>query len=62
MMYDVSIAILSRGSGEVHRKKCWELWLKGLSIIFDTNLIETDILDVSFNLNTEKYFFLKETE
>ena len=32
---------------------------KGLSITFDTNLIETDVLDVSFNLNTEKYFFSK---
>ena len=29
---------------------------EGLSITIDTNLIETDFLDVSFNLNTEKYF------
>ena len=32
---------------------------EGLSITFDTNLIETDVLDFSFNLNTEKYFFSK---
>ena len=31
----------------------------GLSIAIDTNLIETDILDVSFNLNTGKYFPFK---
>ena len=29
---------------------------EGLSITIDTNLIETDFLDVSFNLNTGKYF------
>ena len=32
---------------------------EGLSITIDTNLIETDFLDVSFNLNTGKYFPLK---
>ena len=30
-----------------------------LSITIDTNLIETDFLDVSFNLNTGKYFPFK---
>ena len=29
---------------------------EGLSITIDTNLIETDFLGVSFNLNTGKYF------
>ena len=29
---------------------------KGLSITIDTNLIETDILDVSFNLEMDKFF------
>ena len=29
---------------------------EGLSITFDTNLIETDFLDVSFNLKTGKQF------
>ena len=32
---------------------------EGLSITIDTNLIETDFLDASFNLNTGKYFHLK---
>ena len=32
---------------------------EGLSITIDTNLIETDFLDVSFNLNTGKYFPFK---
>ena len=32
---------------------------EGLSIAIDTNLIETDFLDVSFNLNTGKYFPFK---
>ena len=32
---------------------------EGLSIIIDTNLFETDFLDVSFNLNTAKYFLFK---
>ena len=32
---------------------------EGLSITIDTNLIETDFLDVSFNLNTGKYFLFK---
>ena len=32
---------------------------EGLSITIDTNLIETDFLDVSFNLNTGKYFSFK---
>ena len=29
---------------------------EGLSIPIDTNLIETDFLDVSFNLETDKFF------
>ena len=29
---------------------------EGLSITIDTNLIETDFLDVTFNLATKKYF------
>ena len=29
---------------------------EGLSITIDTNLVETHFLDVSFNLNTGKYF------
>ena len=29
---------------------------EGLSIAFETNLIETDFLDVTFNLATKKYF------
>ena len=32
---------------------------EGLSITIDTNLIETDFLDVSFNLDTGKYFPFK---
>ena len=32
---------------------------EGLSITIDTNLIETDFLDASFNSNTGKYFHLK---
>ena len=32
---------------------------EGLSITIDTNLIETDFLVVSFNLNTGKYFSFK---
>ena len=32
---------------------------EGLSITIDTNLIETDFLDVSFNLNTGKYFLFR---
>ena len=32
---------------------------EGLSITINTNLIETDFLDVSFNLNTGKYFPFK---
>ena len=32
---------------------------EGLSITVDTNFIETDFLDVSFNLNTRKYFPFK---
>ena len=32
---------------------------EGLSITIDTNLTETDFLDVSFNLNTGKYFPFK---
>ena len=32
---------------------------EGLSITIDTNLIETDFSDVSFNLNTGKYFPFK---
>ena len=32
---------------------------EGLSIAIDTNLIETDFLGVSFNLNTGKYFPFK---
>ena len=32
---------------------------EGLSITIDTNLIETDFSDVSFNLNTRKYFSFK---
>ena len=34
---------------------------EGLSIRIDTNLTETDFLDVSLNLNTGKYFPFKET-
>ena len=33
---------------------------KGLSITIDTNLIETDFLDVSFNLETDKFFPFRE--
>ena len=32
---------------------------EGLSITIDTNLIETDFLDISLNLNTGKYFPFK---
>ena len=32
---------------------------EGLSITIDTNLIETDFLDVSFNLNTRNTFLLR---
>ena len=32
---------------------------EGLSIAIDMNLIETNFLDVSFNLNTRKYFLFK---
>ena len=32
---------------------------EGLSITIDTNLIETDFLDVSFNLNKENTFLLR---
>ena len=34
---------------------------EGLSIRIDTNLIETDFVNVSLNLNTGKYFAFKET-
>ena len=34
---------------------------EGLSITIDTNLIETDFLDVSFNLDTGKYFPFKKS-
>ena len=29
---------------------------KGLSIIIETNLVEADFLDVTFNLSTGKYY------
>ena len=34
---------------------------EGLSIAIDMNLIETNFLDVSFNLNTRKYFLFKKS-
>ena len=34
---------------------------EGLSITIDTNLIETDFLDVAFSLATEKYFPFRKT-
>ena len=33
---------------------------EGLSITIDTNLIETDLLDVSFNLEMDKFFPFRE--
>ena len=35
---------------------------EGLSITFDTNLIETDVLDFSFKFKYRKILFFKETE
>ena len=35
---------------------------EGLSITIDTNMIETDFLDVSFNLEVDNFFSLYEAE
>ena len=36
-----------------------QIIFKNMCITIDTNLIETDVLDVSFNSNTGKYFPFK---
>ena len=57
---DDGLAIVHKASGpkvDRLRKDIISLFKdEGLSITIDTNLIETDFLDVSFNLNTGKYF------
>ena len=60
---DDGLAIVHKASGpkvDRLRKDIISLFKdEGLSITIDTNLIETDFLDVSFNLNTGKYFLFK---
>ena len=60
---DDGLAIIQKANGpkvDRLRKAIISLFKdEGLSITIDTNLIETDFLDVSFNLNTGKYFPFK---
>ena len=60
---DDGLAIVYKANGpkgERLRKDIISLFKdEGLSITIDTNLIETDFLDVSFNLYTRKYFLFK---
>ena len=57
---DDGLAIVHKANGpkvDRLRKDIISLFMdEGLSITIDTNLIDTDLLDVSFNLNTGKYF------
>ena len=57
------LAILHKANGskvEWLRKDIISLFKdEGLSITINTNFIETDFVDVSFNLNTRKYFPFK---
>ena len=60
---DDGLAIVHKASGpKVDRLRKDKISLfkdEGLSIAIDSNLIETNFLDVSFNLNTGKYFPFK---
>ena len=60
---DDGLAIVHKANGpKVDRLRKDKISLfkdEGLSITIDTNLIETNILDVSFNLNIGKYFPFK---
>ena len=60
---DDGLAIVRKANGskvDKLRKDIISLFkAEGLSITIHTNLIETDFLDVSFNLNTGKYFPFK---
>ena len=52
-------AVIKSTSGPIldkMRKSIIALFKEGLSITIDTNLIETDFLDVTFNLATGKFF------
>ena len=58
-----SLAMVHKANGpKVDRLRKYIISLfndEGLSITIDTNLIETDFLDVSFNLNTGNTFLLR---
>ena len=60
---DDGLAIVHKANGpkvDRLRKDIISLFkYEGLSVKIDTNLIETDFSDVSFNLNTGKYFPFK---
>ena len=60
---DDGLAIVHKANGpkvDRLRKDIISLFkYEGLSVTIDTNLIETDFSDVSFNLNTGKYFPFK---
>ena len=52
-------AINNANDPKLHRIRKYIIALfkeEGLSITLETNLIETDFLDVTFNLATKKYF------
>ena len=62
---DDGVAIVHKANGtklDRLRKDIISLFkTEGLSITINTNLIETDFLDVSFNSNTGKYFPFKKS-